>query len=146
MDILFYLFIFALLALAAAAAVWVGKGYLNGQSPAAALFGPRPERRLGVIEQANVDGRRRLLLIRRDDVEHLVMTGGPVDVVIETGIGAVIGERQARRSEPAETVMVATTSQPVFARSPRTFGQSGERTPERTGERTGERVPERAAE
>ena len=130
MDILFYLFIFALLALAAAAAVWVGKGYLNGQSPASALFGPRPERRLGVIEQANVDGRRRLLLIRRDDVEHLVMTGGPVDVVIETGIG----ERQARRTEPAETVMVATTSQPVFARSPRTFGQAGERTPERAAE------------
>ena len=26
------------------------------------------------------------MLIRRDDVEHLIMTGGPVDVVIETGI------------------------------------------------------------
>ncbi len=130
MDILFYLFVFALLALIAAAAVWVGKGYLNGQSPTAALFGARPERRLGVIEQANVDGRRRLLLIRRDDVEHLVMTGGPVDVVIETGIG----ERPARRTDPAETVMVATTSQPIFARSPRTFGQSGERAPERAAE------------
>ena len=138
MDILFYLFVFALLALAAIAALWVGKGYLNGQSPAAALFGPRPERRLGVIEQANVDGRRRLLLIRRDDIEHLVMTGGPVDVVIETGIGAGIGERQTRRAEPAETVMVATTSQPVFARSPRTFGQAGGQ--------SAERVPERAAE
>lgn len=43
-------------------------------------------RRLGVVETAGVDGRRRLVLIRRDNVEHLIMTGGPVDVVIETGI------------------------------------------------------------
>ena len=28
------------------------------------------------------------LLVRRDDVEHLVMTGGPADIVIESGIGA----------------------------------------------------------
>ncbi len=26
------------------------------------------------------------MLVRRDNVEHLIMTGGPVDVVIETGI------------------------------------------------------------
>jgi len=45
-------------------------------------------RRLGVIEQISVDARRTLLLIRRDDVEHLVMTGGPVDVIIESNIGA----------------------------------------------------------
>ena len=134
MDILFYLFLFALLALAAVAAVWVTKGYLAGQSPAAALFGARPERRLGVIEQANVDGRRRLLLIRRDNVEHLVMTGGPVDVVIETGIGE---PKRAMRAEAAEPVTV----QPVFARTPRTFGQS-----ERGPDRVVERVPERAAE
>ena len=38
------------------------------------------------MEQASVDSRRKLVLIRRDDVEHLIMTGGPVDVVIETGI------------------------------------------------------------
>ena len=127
MDILFYLFLFALLALAAVAAVWVAKGYLAGQSPAAALFGARPERRLGVVEQANVDGRRKLLLIRRDNVEHLVMTGGPVDVVIETGIGE---PRRAIRAEVAETI----SAQPVFARTPRSFGQAADRVPERAAE------------
>ncbi len=45
-------------------------------------------KRLGLVDQAAVDGRRRLLLVRRDDVEHLVMTGGPIDIVIETGISA----------------------------------------------------------
>jgi hypothetical protein len=43
-------------------------------------------KRVGVVESTSLDGRRRLLLIRRDNVEHLIMTGGPVDVVIETGI------------------------------------------------------------
>src|SRR4051812_16210943 len=42
--------------------------------------------RLAVIDAAAVDGRRRLVLIRRDNVEHLVMIGGPSDVVIEQNI------------------------------------------------------------
>jgi len=43
-------------------------------------------RRLAVTEAAMVDKRRRLVLIRRDNQEHLVMIGGPQDLVIETGI------------------------------------------------------------
>ena len=42
--------------------------------------------RLAVIDAAAVDGRRRLILIRRDNVEHLVMIGGPTDVVVEANI------------------------------------------------------------
>jgi flagellar protein FliO/FliZ len=38
-----------------------------------------------VVETATVDQRRKLVLVRRDDVEHLVMIGGPVDMVVETG-------------------------------------------------------------
>jgi hypothetical protein len=44
------------------------------------------DKRLGVIEVATVDQKRKLLLLRRDDVEHLVMIGGPIDMLIETGI------------------------------------------------------------
>ena len=73
------------------------RGYLTTGLPTGALtgsfFGPKPEKRLDVVDQASVDGRRRLVLVRRDNVEHLIMTGGPVDVVIETGIG---NERSAR--------------------------------------------------
>jgi hypothetical protein len=126
MDFLIYLFLFALLALLAAAGVWVVKGYLNGQSPTTAIFGARPERRLGVVEQASVDGRRRLLLIRRDGIEHLIMTGGPVEVVIESGIGETRRERPAAASE-------TVAPQPVFQRQPRSFGQaagSGDRAAE----------------
>src|SRR6187397_3380741 len=50
----------------------------------AAARGRQP--RLAVIDAANVDGRRRLVLIRRDNVEHLMMIGGPNDVVVEPNI------------------------------------------------------------
>ena len=54
----------------------------------APLFAPKPQKRIDIVEQATVDAKRKLLLVRRDDVEHLIMTGGPVDIVIESGIGA----------------------------------------------------------
>jgi hypothetical protein len=42
--------------------------------------------RLAVIDYATVDSRRRLILVRRDNVEHLLMIGGPGDVVVEPNI------------------------------------------------------------
>jgi flagellar protein FliO/FliZ len=67
----------------AALAVW----FITYQVSASGypMFGAR-ERRLGLVQSAMIGGGRRLILIRRDDVEHLIMTGGPVDAVIETGI------------------------------------------------------------
>jgi hypothetical protein len=48
--------------------------------------GKNRQPRLAVLDAAAVDTRRRLVLIRRDDVEHLVMIGGPTDIVIESRI------------------------------------------------------------
>ena len=42
--------------------------------------------RLGVSEYREIDKSRRLLLIRRDNVEHLVLIGGAHDLVIEQNI------------------------------------------------------------
>lgn len=42
--------------------------------------------RLGVTEAAIVDDKRRLVLVRRDNVEHLVMIGGASDVLVESNI------------------------------------------------------------
>jgi hypothetical protein len=42
--------------------------------------------RLAVIDTASVDVRRKLVLIKRDNVEHLLMIGGPADIVVESGI------------------------------------------------------------
>jgi flagellar protein FliO/FliZ len=52
--------------------------------------------RLAVIDAAAVDGRRRLVLIRRDNVEHLVMIGGPSDVLIEQNIVRAVPVAPAR--------------------------------------------------
>ncbi len=56
--------------------------------------------RLAVIDAATIDGRRRLVLIRRDNVEHLLMIGGPTDVVVEPNIVRATGARDLAR-EPA---------------------------------------------
>ena len=66
--------------------------------------------RLAVIDAAAVDGRRRLVLIRRDNIEHLLMIGGPTDVVVEANIVRATGAREAVREpvrEPAKTPAIA---------------------------------------
>jgi flagellar protein FliO/FliZ len=45
------------------------------------------QRRLAVIYAAGVDAARRLVLVRRDNTEHLLLIGGPTDIVIESNIG-----------------------------------------------------------
>ncbi len=66
-----------------AGTAWVVRRFGGGRTDGAAR-GRQP--RLAVVDHASVDGRRRLLIIRRDNVEHLVMVGGPTDVVVETNI------------------------------------------------------------
>jgi flagellar protein FliO/FliZ len=56
--------------------------------------------RLAVIDAATVDGRRRLVLIRRDNIEHLLMIGGPTDLVVEPNIVRAVATRDVAR-EPA---------------------------------------------
>ncbi len=50
-----------------------------------ASFGPAT-RRLKVIESLPLDPRRRLLIVRRDDTEHLLVTGPSGEIVVETHI------------------------------------------------------------
>nr|WP_246215638.1 hypothetical protein [Microvirga makkahensis] len=59
--------------------------------------------RLGIVDVYDLDRQRQLLLLRRDNVEHLLLIGGPNDVVIETNIVRVAGARlPAAASEPAQ--------------------------------------------
>ncbi|MEO1207165.1 MAG: hypothetical protein AAFV45_12630 [Pseudomonadota bacterium] len=86
-DVLFYLLLAIVVAASVVLIAVLLRGFLPQQSSAATkMFGPKPEKRLEVMDQATLDGRRKLVLLRRDDKEHLLMIGGPVDVVIETGI------------------------------------------------------------
>jgi hypothetical protein len=84
------------------ATAWAVRRFGNGRLGGAAARGRQP--RLAVIEYASVDARRRLILVRRDNVEHLVMTGGPTDFVVEPNIvraaAAAMAPRPATAAEP----------------------------------------------
>jgi flagellar protein FliO/FliZ len=94
------LFVVAFVALA----IWAFKAFVlgGGSGRSGSAFLRQRDRRLGLVESTAIDGRRRLLLVRRDDLEHLIMIGGPVDMLIEAGI-------QGRRhlEPPLEDVIIA---------------------------------------
>ena len=74
-------FVLALIALLAVAARRLGLGY---------RVAPRGKRarRLSVVEVVSLDPRRRLALVRRDQVEYLVLLGATSDLLLEGGIPA----------------------------------------------------------
>lgn len=92
--------------------------------------------RLAVMDATAVDSHRRLVLIRRDDIEHLILIGGPTDVVVErdirlaaprrpalTGDGGGGQQQQAPRPRaaqpaPAAPARQAPPPQPVRAAAP----------------------------
>ena len=67
-----------------AGATWVARRYFG----AAMLGGLGGKRRLAVIEYALLDGKSRLVLVRRDTTEHLLVLGPTGAVVVETGIAS----------------------------------------------------------
>ncbi|MBU1176592.1 MAG: flagellar biosynthetic protein FliO [Alphaproteobacteria bacterium] len=71
-------------------------------------------KRLGVVDVAPVDQKRQLVLIRRDNVEHLLLIGGAQDLVVETSIftGPPLG-RPMRPPQPGQPGAAAHQTQPV---------------------------------
>ena len=68
------------------------------------MFGNKSQNRLGVIEAAAVDNKRRLVLVRRDNVEHLIMIGGTSDILVESGINrAAPAPRLSQPQAPKQT-------------------------------------------
>ena len=67
--------------------------------------------RLGLVDAFSLDGQRQLVLVRRDNVEHLIMIGGPNDVLVESQISRAFAPPRentvaaqpapTRRAEPA---------------------------------------------
>src|ERR1700739_2688748 len=80
MAVTFILAFLALLALIGVAA-WVVRRFAGNRLGASTNRGRMP--RLAVIDAAAVDGRRRLVLVRRDNIEHLLMIGARTDIVDE---------------------------------------------------------------
>src|SRR5215813_10290640 len=79
-----------------------------GRFGTTALRGRQP--RLALIEVAGIDARRSLVLIRRDNVEHLLMIGGPT-ILRAVAVGATREAPQTRAAagpEPARAMTDAT--------------------------------------
>ncbi len=102
MDILSWLFFVMFIVVLIGVVIMLIRGTLRSGTSSTSfgdrLFAQKPVKRLGVIEEANLDGRRKLILLRRDGVEHLVMIGGPTDVIIESGIEAGAGQATGSQS------------------------------------------------
>jgi flagellar protein FliO/FliZ len=66
----------------------------------------RRGQRLGITEYQEIDEARRLVIVRRDNVEHLLLIGGENDLVIESNIsrrsrGQDDDEDNARNDPPS---------------------------------------------
>jgi len=88
-------------------AAWLVRRFASSRLGANTQRGRMP--RLAVIDAAAVDGRRRLVLVRRDNVEHLLMIGGPTDIVVEPNIvrGAPGRDQLPQRPNAAEPPRLA---------------------------------------
>jgi hypothetical protein len=104
---------------------------LTGGRLALPAHGRSRQPRLGIVDVYDLDRQRQLILLRRDNVEHLLLIGGPNDVVVETNIVRTPGARmpasamdQNERPEsfersleaPARPLIEPQRPEPVVAR------------------------------
>lgn len=94
-----FFFAFVLVLALIGAAAWLVRRFAGNRLGANANRGRMP--RLAVIDAAAVDGRRRLVLVRRDNVEHLLMIGGPTDIVVEPNIVRAMPARDQAPPRPS---------------------------------------------
>jgi flagellar biogenesis protein FliO len=87
--------------------LWVMKFFLA----ASANVGRGRSRRLTVVESVQIDARHKVTILRRDNVEHVIMTGGAQDVVLETGIA--VEKVGIRRPAPAQPAAAQTQAAPA---------------------------------
>lgn len=78
--VLALVFVLALIGLLAVIARRLGVGFPAGAIKSAG------DRRIGVVEVSPLDSRRKLVLVRRDDVEHLLVLSPTEETVIERNI------------------------------------------------------------
>lgn len=106
---------------------WLIRRFGGTRVGAAAQRGRQP--RLAVIDAAPIDGRRRLVLVRRDNVEHLLMIGGPSDVVVEQNIVRAVPVN-APRDMPVPRASAPENARPSDVARPQPFDDDNWTPPE----------------
>lgn len=71
--------------------------------------------RLAVVDSAEIDARRKLMIVRRDNVEHLLLIGGPNDVLVEANIMRAAAVGQPLREMPMARSAMAAEPAPLVA-------------------------------
>jgi flagellar protein FliO/FliZ len=99
MQALTFFFAFVVVLALIGVVAWLIRRFASNRLGANTQRGRMP--RLAVIDAAAVDGRRRLVLVRRDNVEHLLMIGGPTDIVVEPNIVRAMPGRDQLPPRPA---------------------------------------------
>src|SRR3954454_14694261 len=121
MQALTFFFAFvAVLALIGVAA-WLVRRFAGNRLGANPNRGRMP--RLAVIDAAAVDNRRRLVLVRRDNIEHLLMIGGARDIVVESNI---VRATTARDQLPQRPAIAGAEPSPRIAPLPEPAWSDGE--------------------
>jgi len=89
---------------------WVAKRYLGGDRPSRSKGSPlrRRERRLSMVEAASISPRHKLVLVRRDNVEHLLLLGGGSELVVESRIQTSLPQSES----------ISREREPQFGRNP----------------------------
>jgi len=87
----------------------------RGRAKSTTLGGSRIE----ILETKVIDANRKFVLLRCDDIEHLVMVGGPADVVVENDVRKVRGPGAPPAKLPGfETERRAAASTPPVPTKP----------------------------
>ena len=94
MEIEYLKYVFALLAVVGLiiAMPALARRFVNLQNFSRSAGSPR---RLALVETISLDARRKLMLVRRDGVEHLLLLGANSETLLETGINLPTGSLQA---------------------------------------------------
>lgn len=108
-TVLTMVFALALVLVMIVAGVWLLKLFFR----ASGNIGRGRNRRLMLVDAMNIDQKRQLLIVRRDNVEHVILTGGPQDVVVETGIPVEKPVAPVRRPVPVPGAGPKAAPQPV---------------------------------
>lgn len=102
-----YLVIFAIIFSALAAIVFVVRRLTRTGGALQGRGGRVRQPRLGIVDVYELDRARQLILLRRDNVEHLLLVGGPNDVVIERNI------QRGQRPLPEATLRAEPAAEPL---------------------------------
>jgi flagellar biogenesis protein FliO len=114
---------FAIVLILIGGTAYIVRRFATGGRESAVQRGRQP--RLAVVDAAPIDARRRLVIVRRDNVEHLLLVGGPTDVLVEANIiraqptRDAIPTRDAGLARPAEPPSIVAEPAPRPAELPR---------------------------